>query len=114
MRVAIHQGHVVDVIRCELDDGEQHRIAAALAEQGIRVEPVVDVFHTLHLWPAGPLSTVAADTAIRAFAAATDCRIHYHDRRPALAPVCLLCPASGELTHGLCDGCAARIGAVAS
>lgn len=110
MRVEIRKGHCVDVIRRELDDTEQHAIAAELAAQGIRVEPVIDVYHVLHLWPAAPLSTVAADTAIRAFADATDCRIHFHDQRPKPAPVCLLCPASGELTHGLCGACAGRLG----
>jgi hypothetical protein len=108
MRVEILEGHVVDVIRCELDDFAQISIAATLAEQGIPVVPVVDIFHTLHLWPQAPLSTTAADQAIRAFKAVTDCRIDYHDPRPPVAPSCLLCRAEGgRLTHELCDGCRA-------
>jgi hypothetical protein len=107
-RVEILGGHVVDVIRRELSDFEQIDIAATLAGQGIPVVPVVDIFHTLHLWPQAPLSTAAADQAIRAFKAVTDCRIDYHDPRPPVAPSCLLCQAEGgRLTHGLCDGCRA-------
>lgn len=78
MRTEIRNGHCVDVIRCELDDGEQHRIAAALAEQGIRVEPVVDVFHTLHLWALQPVTTRQEVRAVAAYRNATDCRIDFH------------------------------------
>lgn len=79
MRVEIRNDHVVDVIRRELDDTEQHRIAAQLAEQGIRVEPVIDVYHVLHLWALEPTTTADEVRALRAFKDRTDCRVDWHD-----------------------------------
>jgi hypothetical protein len=79
VRVEIRNDHVVDVIRCELDDDEQHRIAAALAEQGIRVEPVIDIYHVLHLWALAPCSTAQEVRALTAFHDATDCRLAWHE-----------------------------------
>lgn len=78
MRVAIRNGHAVDVLRRELDDNEQQRIAIALAEQGIRVAPVVDVFHVLHLWALEPVTTAQEVTALTAFHAETDARLAWH------------------------------------
>lgn len=78
MRTEILHGRAVDVIRCELDDQEQHRITAALAEQGIRVAPCIDVFHVLHLWALCPLTTEQEVRALAAFHAATDCRLAFH------------------------------------
>lgn len=78
MRTEIRNGHAVDVLRRELDDNEQQRIAIALAEQGIRVAPVVDVFHVLHLWALAPVTTAQEVTALAAFHAKTDARLAWH------------------------------------
>lgn len=78
MRTEIRDGHCVDVIRRELGDTEQHRIAADLAVQGIRVEPVVDVYHVLHLWALEPVTTADEVRALRAFKDRTDCRVDWH------------------------------------
>jgi hypothetical protein len=78
VRTEIRDGHAVDVILCELDDQEQHRIAVDLAAQGIRVAPVLDPFHVLHLWALVPLSTEQEVQALAAFHARTDCRLAWH------------------------------------
>lgn len=46
-----------DRVARELSDREQHRIAVALAQQGIRIEPVTDPFGTLHLNACRPALT---------------------------------------------------------
>lgn len=79
MRTEIIRGHVVDIIRRELDDNEQHQLAADLAAQGIRVAPVVDIFHTLHLWAMTPCTTRQEVRALAAFRARTDCRLAWHE-----------------------------------
>lgn len=78
MRTEILNGRVVDVIRRELDDNEQQRITIALAAQGIRVAPVVDVFHVLHLWALEPCDTRQEVRALAAFRERTDCRLAWH------------------------------------
>jgi hypothetical protein len=78
MRTEIRDGHAVDVIVRELDDQEQHRIAVDLAAQGIRVEPVLDPFHVLHLWALTPCTTEQEVQALTAFRARTDCRLAWH------------------------------------
>ena len=78
MRTEIRNGHAVDVLRRELDDNEQQRIAVALATQGIRVAPVVDVFHVLHLWALEPCDVEQEVRALRAFALAIDARLAWH------------------------------------
>lgn len=71
-------GHVVDRIAHELTDAETLRITTALAVQGIRVEPVVDVYHVLHLWALAPVTTRQEVRAIGAYRQVTDCRIAWH------------------------------------
>jgi hypothetical protein len=74
-----YNGRVIGVIVRELDDDQAHRITAALGEQGIRVEPIVDVYHVLHLWALAPTSTAQEVTALAAFSAETDCRLAWHE-----------------------------------
>lgn len=78
MRVEILNEHAVDVIRRELDDNDMAEIAAALAWLDIQVRPVVDDFHTLHLWAQTPTTTVQAVRAVASFRRCTDCRIAWH------------------------------------
>ena len=78
MRVEIRNDHVVDVIRRELDDTELAEIAAALAWLDIKVCPVVDVFHTLHLWALAPTTTAQAVRVVASFQRCTDCRVAWH------------------------------------
>jgi hypothetical protein len=78
MKTAIIDGHVVETPARELSDTDAHRITAGLAEQGIRVEPVLDVFHLLHIWALADMSTREEITAIGAFRDATDCRLVWH------------------------------------
>lgn len=78
MRVEILDGHVVDVACRELDDTEQAEIAAALTWLGIEVAPVVDVFHTLHLWALAPTTTAQEVLAVASYRRCTDCRIDFH------------------------------------
>jgi hypothetical protein len=93
----------------DLTDAQATDIAARLlGEHGIHVDPVVDVFHIVHLWPQGPLPTVAEARAVAAFRVRTTRPIEWHDARPPIRPACLLCAATDvPLTHDLCDGCAA-------
>lgn len=63
----------------ELTDREAARIARALAERGIRVEPVVDPFNVLNLWALAPLTVRQEITAIAAYAKVTDARIAWHE-----------------------------------
>jgi hypothetical protein len=83
MRNEIRHGHVVDIIRRELDDHELADIAAVLAQQGIRVAPVVDVYHTLHLWALAPMTTRQEVRAVAAYRNETDCRIDWHGAEAA-------------------------------
>jgi hypothetical protein len=62
----------------ELTDEVANRVTAALAKQGIVVRPVVDIFHTVHLWAAEPLPTRQEVRAVAAFHRVTDCRLAFH------------------------------------
>lgn len=73
-----YAGRVVGIVVRELDDDQAHRITTALAAEGIRVEPVVDIDHVLHLWALGPVSTEQEVRALNAYAAETDCRLAWH------------------------------------
>lgn len=67
-----------DRVAHHLTDREQHRISAALAQQGIRVEPTEDPFGVLHLWAKEPCTIRQEVAALREFAAYTDCRLAWH------------------------------------
>lgn len=69
---------VHEIVAHELTDREASAITKGLAKQGIRVEPVIDPFHVLHLWAKTALTIHQATVAIRAFAAVTDARIAWH------------------------------------
>lgn len=71
-------GHVHDVVTHEISDRDTARITRALADQGIRVEPIVDIFHVLHLWALVPCTTEQEVRALYAFHEVTDCRIAWH------------------------------------
>lgn len=71
-------GRVVERVTRELSDADQARITQALAEHGIRVEPVIDVLHVLHLWALQPTTTRQEVEAIAAYSAATDARLFFH------------------------------------
>lgn len=68
----------VGVIAHELVAHELVAIAMELAQQDIWVDPVIDIHHVLHLWALEELTTEQEVTALRAFAACTDCRIDWH------------------------------------
>ena len=71
-------GRTIDVVTHELTDAEAARITATLAELGIAVAPVIDIYHVLHLWAQQPLSTRQEVTLLRAFWAETDARLVLH------------------------------------
>lgn len=71
-------GRPVDVVAHELTTSEAATITAALAEHGIRVEPVIDIYHVLHLWARQPVTTAEEVHLLRAFAARTDARLVFH------------------------------------
>lgn len=75
-----HRNHirVREIVAHELTHREAAAITQALARQGIRVEPAIDVFHVLHLWAKTTLTTRQVTVAIRAYSAKTDARIAYH------------------------------------
>lgn len=78
-------GRVVEQVTHELTDTDQTQVTAALAAHGIRVEPVVDVFHVLHLWALAPVTTRQEVEALRAFRAVTDARLIWHPAGKAVA-----------------------------
>lgn len=78
MTLAILNGHVVETHVRELTDHDAHLVTATLAAQGIHVEPVVDVFHVVHLWAKSPTTTAQKVCAIAAFRDVTDCRLACH------------------------------------
>lgn len=78
MTLAILNGHVVDRPVRELTDRDAHLVTATLAAQGIHVEPVVDVWHVVHLWAAAPVTTEQEVRALYAFHEVTDCRLAFH------------------------------------
>lgn len=78
MITEICNGHVVDRIAHELTDAELAAVTAELAGVGIRVEPVIDVFRTVHLWARQPTTTVQEVTALTAVKAVTDARVDWH------------------------------------
>jgi hypothetical protein len=71
-------GHVVDVIAHELTDRETAELTAALAAAGIRVAPVTDIYHVLHLWALQPTTTAQEVAVLAAFGKVTDCRLAWH------------------------------------
>jgi hypothetical protein len=79
VRTAIIAGRAHDVIVHEITDTEAATVTAGLAEHGIRIEPVVDVFHVLHLWALAPTTTRQEVQAIAAFRTVTDCRLAWHE-----------------------------------
>jgi hypothetical protein len=74
----VKHGRVIERPAKELTDEAANRVTAALAMQGILVRPVVDVFHTVHLWAAEPFSTAQEVAALAAFLDVTDCRLAFH------------------------------------
>lgn len=80
MITAIVNGRPVDRIAHEITDAEAHQVTTALAAQGIRVEPVIGVDHTLNLWAKTALTTAQEVTAIAAFKALTDARVDWHGK----------------------------------
>lgn len=78
MTLTIVRGHVVERPARELTTADANHVTAALAEQGIHVEPVVDVFRVVHLWAEEPVSTEQEVRALYAFSAVTDCRLAWH------------------------------------
>lgn len=81
--LATDTGRIFEQVEHELTDTEAAEITTALAQQGIHVAPVVDVYRVLHLWPAAPVTTVQEVTALRAFAQVTDARIAWHQVVPS-------------------------------
>lgn len=75
-----HRNHirVHEIVAHELTDREASTITRALAKEGIRVEPVIDPFHVLHLWALVELTVRQEIAALRAFAKVTDARIAWH------------------------------------
>lgn len=73
-----HHGRAYDLITRELDDTDLTALHAELAQVGVRVEPVVDVFHTVHLWALAETTTEQEVRALRIVAARTDARIAWH------------------------------------
>jgi hypothetical protein len=74
----IVRGHVVERPGREISDTQAISVAAGLLAAGIHVVPVVDVFHTLHLWAQQPTTTPQEVAALRAFHAVTDVRMAWH------------------------------------
>lgn len=75
----IRDGHIHEHVGRELTDDELARIAKRVAKtEGVRVEPVVDVFHVLHLWALAPCDTRQEVRAIAAFQGETDARLAWH------------------------------------
>jgi hypothetical protein len=81
--LAILNGHVVERPVRELTDTDAHLVTATLAAQGIHIEPVVDVWHVVHLWATRPVTTEQEVRAIRAFRDVTDCRLAWHGAVPS-------------------------------
>lgn len=78
MSLAIIAGHVVERANRELTDADAHHVTVALAAQGIHIAPVVDVYHTVHLWAQQPVTTRQEVRVIAAFRARTDSRLSFH------------------------------------
>lgn len=76
MITEIRDGRPVDRIAHEITDAEAHRVTVDLAAQGIRVEPVVDADHVLHLWAKELMSTAQEVCALQAY-------LQHHDGRAA-------------------------------
>jgi hypothetical protein len=76
--VATPTGRVIERVTSELSPAKQIVVTAALAEHGIYVEPVINVFHVLHLWALHPTTTRQEVEAIAAFHAVTDARLAWH------------------------------------
>jgi hypothetical protein len=77
-----HHGRAIGIVEHDITAVEAAQVAEVLAGQGIRVKPVIDVFHTLHLWPVGDITTREETRALRAFVAVTDGPVAFH--RPKL------------------------------
>jgi hypothetical protein len=74
----VDHGRTVEITARELTDAEIHDFAKAFARDGIRIEPVLDIFGVLHLWALEP-TTIAQEVAVlRAVAAVTDSRLAWH------------------------------------
>ncbi|MGE6955121.1 hypothetical protein [Staphylococcus capitis] len=67
-----------EIVAHELTHRESADITRALAKQGIKVEPAIDIFHVLHLWAKTQLTTHQVTVAIGAYRKVTDARIAYH------------------------------------
>lgn len=78
MITVIRDGHAVDIPARELTDADAHAVTVALAAEGIRVEPVVDPAHVVHLWAKTPVTTSQEVHVLAAFKAVTDCRLAFH------------------------------------
>lgn len=72
-------GRTQEIVAHELTHREQHRITKQLAKQGIPIEPVIDVFHVLHLHAKTPLETRQEVQAVAAYRKVTDARIDFHE-----------------------------------
>ncbi len=63
----------------ELTDAEQTAVAQRLlVAEGVHVQPVMDIYHVLHLWALTPCTTEQEVRVIAAFRTATDCRLAWH------------------------------------
>jgi len=78
MSLSIVAGHVIDRPAKPLTDERAHRIAAGLADAGIHIEPIADVFGTWHLWQRHQHSVAQEVAALRAFLAEHDSPVHWH------------------------------------
>jgi hypothetical protein len=79
VRAAIVDGRVVEHPTRELTDRAARRVTKALRRQGIRVEPVTDIFGVVHLWATVPTTTRQEVKALYAFREVTDCRLAWHE-----------------------------------